>query len=380
MGTGLIRAASAIESALRQLAPSSIINNVDILQLDRTWFLRRAAQNALRVVEQAPHKVAYRYEQLDKPPNERHFPINDRFLLWQRNLRRRLGIHLMLKSFIPLLQSKPWDSIISVDTFAGSIVASLKHQGKVSAPHSLITTDFVAHRSQVGIYDHYFTATEESAMYLQSLGVRAESISVTGIPIHPDFSRAKDRVVCLKSQGLPGDCPIVLQMAGGLGMGSAEEVFTALLAIKVPLGIVTVTGHNQRLKKRLEQIAVPTRHRVKVLGFIDQIDELMRVAEVVVSKPGGLTAAEVLACGTAMVIVNPLPGLETRNSDFLLENGAAIKNHHVETLPHQLAQLLCDHQRLTLLRSNARRLGKPQAAFDVARQVLERVQHEKVSL
>jgi processive 1,2-diacylglycerol beta-glucosyltransferase len=105
---------------------------------------------------------------------------------------------------------------------------------------------------------------------------------------------------------------------------------------------------------------------VKVLGFTDQMDELMCAADVVVSKPGGLTTSETLARGAAMVIVNPIPGQESRNSDYLLENGAAIKINNLPTLSHKLEALLRDEPRLRQLRDNARRIARPQAALDVA--------------
>ena len=83
-----------------------------------------------------------------------------------------------------------------------------------------------------------------------------------------------------------------------------------------------------------------------MLGFTTEIDELMAAADLVVSKPGGLTTSETLARGAAMVIVNPIPGQESRNSDFLLENGAAIKMNNLATLPYKLTELLDDPDRL----------------------------------
>ena len=79
-----------------------------------------------------------------------------------------------------------------------------------------------------------------------------------------------------------------------------------------------------------------------MLGFTDKIDELMAVADLVVSKPGGLTTSETLAPGAVMVIVNPIPGQESRNSDYLLENGAAIKVNNIGTLAYKIDSLLGD--------------------------------------
>jgi processive 1,2-diacylglycerol beta-glucosyltransferase len=143
-----------------------------------------------------------------------------------------------------------------------------------------------------------------------------------------------------------------------------------VLSVETPLEIVVVAGKNEKAKGQVESVDVPSRHRAKVMGFTTEIDELMEAADVVVSKPGGLTTSEVLARGAAMVIVNPIPGQESRNSDFLLENGAAIKVNNAATLPLKLSRLVADPKRLEALKSNARRLAKPQAAFDVARLAL----------
>ena len=160
-------------------------------------------------------------------------------------------------------------------------------------------------------------------------------ITATGIPIHPVFSQPKGRVECLERLGLKGDRPVVLQLSGGFGVGPIEKLFRALLDVDEPLEIMVVTGRNQKVKTQLEKVKLPSRHNVKIFGFTDKIDELMAAADLVLSKPGGLTTSETLARGAAMVIVNPIPGQETRNSDFLLESGAAIKVNNIATLAHK---------------------------------------------
>src|SRR5207248_5208164 len=115
----------------------------------------------------------------------------------------------------------------------------------------------------------------------------------------------------------------------------------------------------------------PERHHVQVLGFTHDIDELMAVADLVVSKPGGLTTSERLARGAAMVIVNPIPGQESRNSDLLLENGAAIKVNNLATLAYKVTALLREPEQLARLKTNARRLGRPRAAFEVVERALK---------
>jgi len=218
--------------------------------------------------------------------------------------------------------------------------------------------------------ERYTAGRDEGAATLYQWGIPEGDITVTGIPIHPVFAREADRATCLQAQGLAGDRPILLQLAGGLGVGPIARIYQNLLALTTPVEVVVVAGRNAAVRKDLEGIGVPDRHRAKILGFTDQIDQLMAVADVVVSKPGGLTTSEVLARGAAMAVVNPIPGQESRNSDFLLENGAAIKINNLATLTHKLGLLLQNPARLEGLKANAKRLGRPQAATEICRLAL----------
>jgi len=277
---------------------------------------------------------------------------------------------MSLRHFICMLKAEPWDLVINTHFLPAEIIAALRRQGRIKLPHVLITTDYETHRLWVNQpCEHYFTATEEAARYLECFGVPAGTTTATGIPVLPAFARAKDRATCLARQGLTGDRPIILQLSGGCGVGPFEEVYRAVLQVEPPLEIVVATGHNATLKSRLEEI--PThQHRTKILGYTNQVDELMAIADLIVTKPGGLTTAESLASGLPLVIVYPVPGQEERNSDFLLENGAAIKINHIPTLALKVNEVLRDPAWLTQLKANARRLGRPRAAFEIVERSL----------
>jgi processive 1,2-diacylglycerol beta-glucosyltransferase len=361
VGGGHLRAAEAVEFAIRELDPTAIVKNVDILTLTNAPFRRVYGKLYLDLVNRAPHVLGYFYDLLDRPASTRQFGDRLRIAVEKMNLGK----------FLKLLQEEPWDIVVNTQFLAAEIISGLRKKRKTKLPHFTVTTDFETHRMWVNQpCDQYFTATEEGAQHLQNWDVPAADIRVTGIPIHPVFSRPKDRGACLHRQGLRGDRPILLQLAGGFGVGPIERIFHEVLRIERPLEIVVVCGRNEKLMAKLAAINPPGRHHVKVFGFTKEIDELMNVADVVLTKPGGLTTSEVLARGAAMAIVNPIPGQESRNSDFLLENGAAIKINNVTTLRFKLAQLLDDGKRLEQLKANARALAKPQAAFDVARLAL----------
>ena len=361
VGAGHLRAAEAVELALREIAPSATVRNIDVLTLTNAAFRRLYGRAYLDLVNKAPHLLGYIYDLADRPRSPRRRSDRLRVLVQKLNLA----------PFIRVLKEAPWDAVINTHFLPAEIIASLRSKKRLSLPQFTVTTDFETHRLWVNRpCEHYFTATEEGALNLQHWGVPAGNATATGIPIHPVFSRPKDRGACLERQGLKGDRPIVLQLAGGFGVGPIESLYQAIMGIEIPLEIIVVAGRNEKLRAGLADCEVPSRHRGKVLGFTDQMDELMLVADVVVSKPGGLTTSEVLARGAALAIVNPVPGQESRNSDFLLENGAAIKINNVATLPHKLTALLGNPGRLAGLKENAHRLGRPQAAFDVARKIL----------
>jgi len=362
VGAGHLRAAQAVELALRELDPGAAVENYDVLEFTNAAFRRLYGAAYFDLVNKAPHVLGYFYDMLDRPPSPRH--KSDRL--------RRFVEKLNLSHFLRFVRQGQWDLIVNTHFLPAELIASLRSRGTIRTPQLTVTTDFETHRLWVNQpCDHYFTATEEGAANLQAWGVPAADVSATGIPVHPDFRRPKDRAECLARLGLAGDRPVVLQLAGGFGVGPVESLYRGLLAVEPPLEVVVVAGRNEELKARLEQIEPPERHRAKVLGFTTQMAQWMAAADVVMSKPGGLTTSEALASGAAMAVVNPIPGQESRNSDYLLENGAAIKINNLATLPFKLTQLLGNPVRLATLKTNARRLGKPEAAFTVARAALE---------
>jgi processive 1,2-diacylglycerol beta-glucosyltransferase len=362
VGAGHLRAAEAVEAAARQMMPEATVKNLDVLTLTNAAFRRVYGKAYLDLVNKAPHVLGYFYDLMDQPSRSgRH-----------RADRLRLAVErLNLTAFIRLLEEESWDLIISTHFLPAGIIAFLRKHERLEVPQVTVTTDFETHRLWMNQpCEHYFTATEEGALYLESWGVPRADLSVTGIPVHPIFSQPKERAACLARQGLVGDRPVILQLSGGFGVGPVEKLYRALLSVEEPLEIMVVTGRNEAARAQLQDVQPPARHRTKLFGFTDQIDELMAGADLVVSKPGGLTTSETLARGAAMVIVNPIPGQESRNSDYLLENGAAIKANNVATLSHKITALVRNPERLAQLKANARRLGRPRAAFDVVERSL----------
>jgi processive 1,2-diacylglycerol beta-glucosyltransferase len=148
----------------------------------------------------------------------------------------------------------------------------------------------------------------------------------------------------------------------------------SLIGIRHEVQIVVICGKNADLQKRMAKVALGAqlgRNPVHVVGFTTEMDEYMAASDLLVGKPGGLTTSEALARGLVMVVVNPIPGQEERNSDHLLEEGAAIRCNNLPVLAYKIDRLLDEPDRLARLQANVKRIARPRAAFEIVEKTRE---------
>jgi len=361
-GAGHQRAAEAMQKAFALVNPSLHVEHFDMLDFTNQLFRRLYSEAYIDLATHAPEFLGYLYERLDRPGKNGAGGADFRRAFDKLNTFR----------FVKYLEKNTPDVIVCTHYLPAEIVSDLKMKGKFSIPQFVVTTDFEAHR--LWAYPHverYFVATAEAKNYLMALGVPGDTVSVTGIPIDPAFGERKSPSGLRRRLGLRHDRPVVLVLCGGFGMGPLENLVGQLLKVETPCQVVVGAGRNERLKRDLEAFDPGDRHELKVLGFTSEMHNWMAAADLLVSKPGGLTASEALASGLPMVVVAPVPGQETRNSDFLLENGAAIKANNLLTLRHKVELLLSDARRLGRLAACAASLGRPFAATTIAQQVAQ---------
>ena len=216
----------------------------------------------------------------------------------------------------------------------------------------------------------YCAAATETKASLVARGAGPDRVVATGIPIAAKFSTRPQPRSVQKTLGLRDDLPVLLDAGGGFGMGPVAEILGALNCVERPLQVLVVAGRNEELRRSLA--CRDYRHPTHVFGFATNMHELMAVASLIITKPGGLTSSEALAMGKPLFILNPIPGQETANSDFLLERGAAAKVNRIEDLPFRLEQLL-GSRKLSAMARAARKLGRPNAAAAICRQITRRI-------
>jgi processive 1,2-diacylglycerol beta-glucosyltransferase len=167
---------------------------------------------------------------------------------------------------------------------------------------------------------------------------------------------------------------VLLISAGAAGGEYALDVVAQVLQVRQPCQAVIVCGRNEELRKEVAALVhaapAPRRDHFHVLGYTDDMAALMQAANLFVGKPGGLTSSECMAVGLPMVLVNPIPGQEVRNSDFLLEEGAAVRCNYRTTIGYKIDALLGEPGRLERMAANAQRIGRPLAAQVIAETAL----------
>ena len=249
-------------------------------------------------------------------------------------LATEIRLKKILKSIAP-------DLIISTHPFGAPIIGGLKKRGKVSLPFLQIITDFKAHYTYVHHYvDAYVTASDFTKQSLVHRGIPEHRIYVYGIPTKPDFQMQRTRE-------FSNDRPFeLLVMGGSMGLKPMAKSVETLIKLPEKLNITVVCGQNEHLKNSLIHKcseAIEKGH-LKILGFVDNIHELMDDADIIISKPGGLTTTEAIHKCIPMIIPFAIPGQEQENTAFLVENEMALEVQDVNALYSHIQSLIDNPQ------------------------------------
>ncbi len=271
-------------------------------------------------------------------------------------------------------------AVVCTHAFPCGVMAAYKRAYDPSLPVVGIVTDFVVH--PFWIYknvDAYAVATLEIRAALIGRGIDAERISVDGIPVDPRFgAESADRAALRDELGLPREAAVVLVMGGGLGLGPVAKTVRALAETAITVLPVVIVGKNRRLEKRLTEEARRHGADLRVLGFVENVHDWMHAADVLVTKPGGLTISEALAARVPLILLPPLPGQEERNARCLVSRGAALRARSPAELARSIDAVLHDARVTRNLQLGAAALAHPDAAERVAERI-ERLARPLVS-
>ncbi len=284
----------------------------------------------------------------------------------------------MAIKLLKLLREKNPDLIISTHPFGSQMCNYLKKKGKINTPIATIMTDFKSHDQWlVGSQytNYFFVANNEMKQELIGKNIDENKIFVTGIPIKNDFFVQHDKTKILNDLNFVENKKNILFFGGGefgLGKSSTLNVFNCLVSNFPDTQIIAISGKNENMKNSFYQIVSDNNrlHNIKILEYTDRVAEFMSIADVVVTKPGGLTVSECLVSNVPMILINPIPGQEEENAEFLESKKVAkwIKND--DDINYILNILLNDENILNNMKKNTYSIAKTSSTEDICKILL----------
>jgi processive 1,2-diacylglycerol beta-glucosyltransferase len=263
------------------------------------------------------------------------------------------------------------DVVVCTHFLPARLAALLLAREVITAPIFVVTTDYDFQGLWLNPpFSRIFVAREETKAYMEAIGVPADRLTTSGIPVRPLFGEQVDADAVRKRYDLDATKPLLLVSAGAAGGSYTTAVVKQTLRMTSEFQAVVICGANAELKSEVEKIIAGREDRYRVLGYSSDMPDLMRIASLFVGKPGGLSSSECMAAGLPMVLIKPIPGQEERNSDYLLEQGAAAKCNYEGTIGYKLDEILSEPGRLERMAASARRVGHPEAAATVAAAVV----------
>ena len=273
---------------------------------------------------------------------------------------------IMAIKLLKLLREKQPDLIISTHPFGSQMCSYLKRKGKISAKIATIMTDFAPHDQWLvgsDYTDYYFVAHDNMKTYLKKKGIPDLKIFATGIPLSSRFLKDFDKETIFEELNLNPEKKTILFFGGGefgLGKTRTVEIFEGFVQYCKNMQIIAISGKNEKMKLAFDKIVSKYQRKDSILVFeyTSQVPEFMSISDLVVTKPGGLTTTESLASHLPMVIINPIPGQEEENAEFLVNNGIAVWIKKEDNVKEILENLFTHPETLKAMKENTKKLAK----------------------
>ncbi len=335
IGSGHMQAARAIEEYWKEKEPQATISHVDFLDTETLSLEHIIKGTYIKMIDLFPmlYDLIYRASKGER----------------KGTVMQTVLSYLLKSRMLKLIQQENPDVMVFTHPFPCGAACILKRQGHIQMPIVAILTDFSSH--QFWLYpqvDTYFVATEGMVSEMTQVGIEADKIHVSGIPVRRSFF--KDAITHYEMKK-----PIkVLVMGGGLGLGSLEIALQHLDAVSSIDEITVVAGQNTSLYESLVTLSGKMKTKTTVYGYTSNISELMSSTTLLVTKPGALTCMEAVTIGLPMVFFNAIPGQEVANAELLENRGCARWARDIHNLEDVVAALLINPNRLQQMSETAR--------------------------
>ena len=360
-GGGHKRAAAALETEINKLSPDTEVKVVDAMKAIGKFYDKTVCGGYHFMATKTPALYGECYK------------ITDRENLMYKAVMR--SNTMMSNKLLDIINDFGTDIVIICHPFITTMVSRLKRKGKTDVKAISLITDYDAHRTYIVPYiDAYVLAEPQmSDKLINEYEVDEKLIHPLGIPIFDRFTEPFSKEEICKREGLDPNLPTVLLMAGSFGVTSVLDFYKQLVNQSKDMQFIVITGNNRKLYEHLEEASaeLDAKNRTKLLFFVDNVEDYMHISDVIVTKPGGLTVTESLACRLPLAIYSAFPGQEKDNADFLIKENAAImldKNNGAQ----QIIDLLSNPEKLEDMKKQCERLTMTDSAkkiFELAKEI-----------
>lgn len=340
-GNGHLRAAEAVIEGIRIQEPSAII-----MHLDFGDFLSKPINTMIKniygeIINHIPKLWGRFYYKTS--------------MVQPRSMGQRFLSKLGRNEFIKYINEFKPDFIICTYPTVSSVLAQLRYDKLLKIPVVTIITDYTVHSHWVHpSVDRYIVACTEVKNSLMAWGIEGSRIHVTGIPVSPKFEETLDREYILSKLGLRPDLPTFLVMGGSYGvLKSANRICKKLADSKVPVQAIIVCGKNEKLYQSLKELIIEADNPIVRLEYVHNVEELMSVADLIITKAGGLTVSEALTKHLPLLIYKPIPGQEEENAHFVQKIGAGIVAETEAELSRLINHFLMNPEEIERMRKKA---------------------------
>ena len=278
-----------------------------------------------------------------------------------------------------LFQEFKPDLVISTHPFSSQMSAYLKNKYKLSLEIATVLTDYAPH-TQWLMYseqvNYFFVAHEGMKNALILEGIPENKIFITGIPLSNRFLFHYEKAQILSDFNLSVNKKTVLFFAGGeygFGKDKTLKILKTLIDSFPNLQIIAIAGKNKKMQNNFEELVEKTNssETVKILPYTDKVPELMSASDLVITKPGGLTTTESLASGLPIIVINPIPGQEEENAEFLENHNVGIWLKKDDVVEEKLYDIFNNQNLLQKMKINARLLAKKNSTADICKILLK---------
>lgn len=350
-GGGHKRAAEAIKESILVNEPDSDVQIIDTIKYINPFLDKLVVGTYLKSIRYYPSFFQYIYKHSD---DEGKFTKSSAMV----------NDYLTKQLYPKILEFNP-DILIATHAFTAQILSILRKKFGWQKSSLVVMTDYASHAFWVHRnVDAYVVSNSDMIRELVLRGRSAETVFPYGIPISQSFLKTRPKEQIYTDLGLEAKKTITI-MGGSLGLGNIVDILHEVVSIPLDFQVLVLTGSNRKLYDKILELSFDEEKNIVPLHYSDRMNDILKITDLLITKPGGLTLTESFIMGTPLAIYSAIPGHELQNADYLFRHGLALDLGTGENCAEKIEALLSSEEDLQNLRERSLQNGKPKASQDI---------------